>query len=219
MPNESELKAYTRLLSSMRDLPSPLKQALECIPSDAHPMVCLFKFYITIIEINSLFLGCCSLRSIYSWGIIWHLLWRDWKCDINFSLQTLEPESEKNNQFHVANRLVASFGSMLLYWHHWVTSKKRINTTSKPVRLILLLYSLYLLLLCLHAIKEDSTAVHFLKLLHDSKDEVSCCLSFKFKNNMLIVYFSQIHFTRKCWTSLWFFTQVIKLYDFNIEKE
>jgi len=112
MPNAAELKAYTGLLASLRDLPPALKQALECIPADAHPM--------DVVRSGASILG------------------------------TLEPESEKNNQFHVANRLVASFGSMLLYWHHWVNSKKRIDTTSKP---------------------EDTTAVHFLKLLHDSKEE------------------------------------------------
>eukprot|EP00026_Physarum_polycephalum_P003566 Phypoly_transcript_03579.p2 GENE.Phypoly_transcript_03579~~Phypoly_transcript_03579.p2 ORF type:complete len:265 (+),score=49.61 Phypoly_transcript_03579:282-1076(+) len=112
LPTSTQLKDYTRLLASLRDLPTPLKEVLERIPADAHPM--------DVIRSGASILG------------------------------TLEPETDKNNQYLVADRLVASFGSMLLYWHHWVTSKKRINTTTKP---------------------EDTTAVHFLKLLADSNDE------------------------------------------------
>ncbi|EFA81520.1 citrate synthase [Heterostelium album PN500] len=67
-------------------------------------------------------------------------------------LGTLEPESPTNNQFQIANRLIASFGSMLLYWHHWVSSGKRIN--------------------CL-TLAEDSTAKHFLKLLRYDGQEPS----------------------------------------------
>ncbi|WP_434777240.1 bifunctional 2-methylcitrate synthase/citrate synthase [Neisseria sp. Ec49-e6-T10] len=38
LPNEIELAAYQRKLSTLRDLPAPLKVALEQIPQDAHPM-------------------------------------------------------------------------------------------------------------------------------------------------------------------------------------
>lgn len=47
----------------------------------------------------------------------------------------------------VADRLMASFGSMLLYWHHFVTSGKRIDT----------------------ATDDDSIGGHFLHLLHGKK--------------------------------------------------
>jgi len=39
---------------------------------------------------------------------------------------------------------------MLLYWHHWTTSGKRINTSTKP---------------------DDSVAVNFLKVLHNTQEE------------------------------------------------
>jgi len=66
------------------------------------------------------------------------------------ALGTMEPESDSNDQYKIANRLIASFGSMLLYWHHWTTSGKRINTITN---------------------ENDTTATHFLKLLHyDGKE-------------------------------------------------
>eukprot|EP00026_Physarum_polycephalum_P019277 Phypoly_transcript_21218.p1 GENE.Phypoly_transcript_21218~~Phypoly_transcript_21218.p1 ORF type:complete len:138 (-),score=26.54 Phypoly_transcript_21218:135-548(-) len=39
LPTSTQLKDYTRLLASLRDLPTPLKEVLERIPADAHPMV------------------------------------------------------------------------------------------------------------------------------------------------------------------------------------
>lgn len=38
LPNKSELDSYQTKLLSLRDLPSPLRSALELIPADAHPM-------------------------------------------------------------------------------------------------------------------------------------------------------------------------------------
>ncbi|EGC31625.1 hypothetical protein DICPUDRAFT_50092 [Dictyostelium purpureum] len=57
---------------------------------------------------------------------------------------TIEPESSHNNEYKIANRLIGSFSSILLYWYHWVNSKKRINTVTHP---------------------NDSISKHFLKLL------------------------------------------------------
>ena len=51
----------------------------------------------------------------------------------------------------VADRLMASFGSMLLYWHHFVTSGKRIDT----------------------ATDDDSIGGHFLHLLHGNSPSAS----------------------------------------------
>jgi 2-methylcitrate synthase len=51
----------------------------------------------------------------------------------------------------VADRLMASFGSMLLYWHHFVTSGKRIDT----------------------ATDDDSIGGHFLHLLHGKRPSAS----------------------------------------------
>ena len=64
-------------------------------------------------------------------------------------LGTLEPEDAGRTQIAVANRLTACFSAMLLYWHHFVTSGKRINTETD----------------------DDSTAGHFLHLLHGKKPD------------------------------------------------
>jgi len=64
-------------------------------------------------------------------------------------LGTLEPEGPGRTQIGVANRLTACFSAMLLYWHHFVTSGKRINTETD----------------------DDDTAGHFLHLLHGKKPD------------------------------------------------
>jgi 2-methylcitrate synthase len=64
-------------------------------------------------------------------------------------LGTLEPEGAARDQVAVANRLTACFSSMLLYWHHFSTSGKRIETETD----------------------DESTAGHFLHLLHGKKPD------------------------------------------------
>jgi 2-methylcitrate synthase len=64
-------------------------------------------------------------------------------------LGTLEPEGSARDQVAVANRLTACFSSMLLYWHHFQKSGKRIET----------------------ATDDDSSAGHFLHLLHGKKPD------------------------------------------------
>ena len=59
-------------------------------------------------------------------------------------LGTLEPEGEGRSQLDAADRLIASFGSMLAYWHHFHAHGKRIETQTE----------------------EDTVAGHFLRLLH-----------------------------------------------------
>ena len=59
-------------------------------------------------------------------------------------LGTLEPEKSFSDQDRVAERLLAVFPSILLYWYHFSTTKKRIATETDA----------------------DSLAGHFLKLLH-----------------------------------------------------
>ena len=67
------------------------------------------------------------------------------------TLGTLEPEGEDRDQYEIADRLIASFPSMLLYWNHFHESGERIDTDTG----------------------EDSVAGHFLRLLHGEKpDEV-----------------------------------------------
>jgi len=60
------------------------------------------------------------------------------------ALGAIEPETVDNGQLQVAERLLASFPSMLLYWHHYHTCGERISTRSA----------------------EQSLAGHFLHLLH-----------------------------------------------------
>jgi len=59
-------------------------------------------------------------------------------------LGTLEPERDFAREQEVAERLIATFPGMLLYWHHFVRSGRRISTASDA----------------------PSTAAHFLWLLH-----------------------------------------------------
>jgi 2-methylcitrate synthase len=59
-------------------------------------------------------------------------------------LGTLEPERDFTGQRAVAERLIATFPGMLLYWHHYAAGRKRIETQTD----------------------EPSTAGHFLHLLH-----------------------------------------------------
>jgi 2-methylcitrate synthase len=60
------------------------------------------------------------------------------------ALGCMEPETTDNDQKQVAERLLACFPSMLLYWHHYHTCGERISTKSS----------------------EQSLAGHFLHLLH-----------------------------------------------------
>ena len=62
-------------------------------------------------------------------------------------LGTLEPEAAEHSlqgARHIADRLMACFGSMLLYWHHYAHSGKRIETETD----------------------DDSIGGHYLHLLH-----------------------------------------------------
>ncbi len=64
-------------------------------------------------------------------------------------LGTLEPEGEGRSQLDIADRLIASFGSMLAYWYHYHAHGKRIDT----------------------AADEDTVAGHFLRLLHGKEPD------------------------------------------------
>jgi 2-methylcitrate synthase len=63
------------------------------------------------------------------------------------ALGSIEPEDKTRDQIAAANRLVGCFSSILLYWHHFHTNGKRIETLTD----------------------EESTAGHFLYLLHGKK--------------------------------------------------
>jgi 2-methylcitrate synthase len=69
-------------------------------------------------------------------------------------LGTLEPEDEKHaaeGARNIADRLMACFGSMLLYWYHYVNSGRRIETVTD----------------------DDSIGGHYLHLLHGRKPQAS----------------------------------------------
>lgn len=67
------------------------------------------------------------------------------------TLGTLEPEGEERDQYEIADRLIASLPSMLLYWRNFHESGERLDTDTG----------------------EDSVAGHFLRLLHgEEPDEV-----------------------------------------------
>ncbi|HEY3915004.1 MAG TPA: 2-methylcitrate synthase [Verrucomicrobiae bacterium] len=62
------------------------------------------------------------------------------------ALGTFEPETSTHGQYEIANRLLALFPSMLLYWHHFHRHGKRIETNSNA----------------------PGVASHFLEMLHGS---------------------------------------------------
>jgi 2-methylcitrate synthase len=116
LPNRAELKAYKDKLRGLRDLPAPVKAALEQVPKTAHPMD--------------------VMRSGVS------------------VLGTVLPEPNDHNHAgarDIADRLMASLGSMLLYWYHFSHNGKRIEVWTD----------------------DDSIGGHFLHLLHGRKPSAS----------------------------------------------
>lgn len=112
LPSKEELDQLIRHMSSLRDIPSSLKNILENIPSTADPM--------------DVMRTACS------------------------ALGTLEPENEKNDQVQIAIRLIALFGPVLLYWHHFHVNKIRIQTYTGEY---------------------DTVASNFIKLLNNTLDK------------------------------------------------
>jgi len=109
LPDQAELAAYKLKLKGMRNLPQAVKQALEAIPADAHPM--------DVMRSGCSVLGTCEQ----------------------------EPEAHiEATTRELTDRLLASSGSMLLYWHHFSTSGKRIDVETD----------------------DDNIGAHFLTLLH-----------------------------------------------------
>ena len=64
-------------------------------------------------------------------------------------LGTMENENNESDSLHIADRLTACFGSMLLYWHHFHTNGKRIDVETN----------------------DATTAGHFLHLLHGKQPD------------------------------------------------
>jgi 2-methylcitrate synthase len=121
LPTRAELNAYRQRLISRRGIPGPVRAMLEQLPATAHTMGVLRT--------------ACS------------------------ALGALEPERAPSGSAgptdvavarDIADRLIASFPSMLLYWHHFATSGKRIEVETD----------------------EPTQAAHFLRLLHQRAPSV-----------------------------------------------
>ncbi|RFF31993.1 bifunctional 2-methylcitrate synthase/citrate synthase [Wenzhouxiangella sediminis] len=106
LPNQDELDAYTSRLKALRGLPDALKEVLERIPANAHPM-------------DVLRTGCSFLGN-------------------------LETEESFDDQQDMADRLLATFPSMITYWYRYSHDGKRIDVETD----------------------DDSIGGHFLHLLH-----------------------------------------------------
>jgi 2-methylcitrate synthase len=116
LPTQAELDYYKRRLKSLRGLPGSVKQALEALPSSAHPM--------DVMRTGCSVLGAC--------------------------LPEKEDQSEPEAR-NIIDRLMASLGSMLLYWYHFAVNGKRIDVETD----------------------DDSVGGHFLHLLHGEKPSES----------------------------------------------
>ena len=115
LPNAAELTAYREKLKKLRGLPVPLRAVLEQIPAGAHPM-------------DVLRTGCSMLGNL-----------EHEKRQSAGAGAASAPGARE-----LADRLVAAFPSMLLYWHHFAYSGKRILVETA----------------------DPSIAAHFLHLLH-----------------------------------------------------
>jgi 2-methylcitrate synthase len=116
LPNAAQLKAYKARLRALRGLPQAVKQALEALPANAHPM-------------DVMRTGCSVLGTVEQ-----------------------EPEAHAPARTReIIDRLLACFGSMLVYWHHYTTSGRRIEVETD----------------------DDSIGAHFLHLLHGKPAQAS----------------------------------------------
>lgn len=116
LPNAAQLKAYKAKLRALRGLPQAVKQALEALPANAHPM-------------DVMRTGCSVLGTVEQ-----------------------EPEAhDPARTKEIIDRLMASFGSMLVYWYHFSHNGKRIEVETD----------------------DDSIGGHFLHLLHGKPAKAS----------------------------------------------
>jgi 2-methylcitrate synthase len=115
LPSRAELDAYRSRLAGLRQLPAPLRTVLEQIPASAHPM--------DVLRTGCSMLGNLETESLPAAG---------------------GNASTVDGARRIADRLLAVFPSMLLYWHHHANGGKRIEVNTS----------------------DESIASHFLHLLH-----------------------------------------------------
>jgi 2-methylcitrate synthase len=115
LPNAAELAAYRARLVSLRGLSAPIRAILEQLPASSHPMGVLRT-------------GCSALGAI------------DTEPSAKGSAGPNDPVVARA----IADKLIACFPSMLLYWHHFATTGRRIAVETD----------------------DPSIAAHFLRLLH-----------------------------------------------------
>jgi 2-methylcitrate synthase len=106
LPTQAELNAWKARLKSLRGLPKPLKEVLERIPANAHPM-------------DVMRTGCSFLGNV-------------------------EPEGDFANQMAVAERLLALFPAIVVYWYRYSHDGVRVETETA----------------------DDTIGAHFLHMLH-----------------------------------------------------
>lgn len=116
LPNAAELTTYKAKLKALRSLPMAVKNALEALPSTAHPM--------DVMRTACSVLGTCMPE------------------------KESHPASEARD---IIDRLMACFGSALLYWYHFAVNGKRIEVETD----------------------DESIGGHFLHLLHGEKPKES----------------------------------------------
>jgi len=122
LPNHVELGVYRSRLQRLRALPKPLRAVLEQIPASAHPM-------------DVLRTGCSMLGNL--------------ETEVLPSTGANATTVTAARQF--GDQLLAAFPSMLLYWHHFATSGRRIDVETD----------------------DPSIAGHFLHLLHQRPPSAS----------------------------------------------
>lgn len=114
LPTQAELDAWKLKLKRLRGLPQPLKEVLERIPAETHPM-------------DVMRTGCSFIGNI-------------------------EPEGDFSNEQEIADRLLAVFPSILMYWYRYSHDGLRIDTETD----------------------DDGIGAHFLHMLHgEAPDELA----------------------------------------------
>jgi 2-methylcitrate synthase len=121
LPSRAELESYQRRLIGLRGIPPAIRAILEQLPASAHTMGVLRT-------------ACSALGAV------------DPERAKSGSAGPNDPAAARE----IADRLLASFPSMLLYWHHFATTGKRIDVETD----------------------EPSLAAHFLRLLHQRTPSV-----------------------------------------------